>query len=98
MSLISIPLVLRANFSKIFFINAGTLIDFDFAKDNEIIDNQTGMGFTIGLGVKYDFKCGISVFANPFLRLHSLIYFVPDKLHNRLCDGGVRFGITYNLK
>jgi len=97
LSLISIPLTLRANFLKFFFANAGTLLAFDFAKKDEIIDNQTGMGFIMGLGAKYDFNFGMSLFANPFLRLNALIPFVPERYHERLFDRGLRFGITYDL-
>jgi len=97
LSFINIPINLRINFLKFFFFNTGTLIDLDFAKNNDI-DNQTGLGLILGLGAKYDFKSGISVFANPFVRCHSVISFASDKYHERLIDAGVRFGITYNLK
>ena len=98
LSLISIPLTMRANFLKFLFADAGTFIDFDFSDEDEIIDNQTGMGIIMGLGAKYDFKFGMSLFANPFMRLHSLVPFVPVKNHSRLFDGGIRFGIIYDLK
>jgi hypothetical protein len=97
LSLINIPLTLRANFSKFFFVNAGSFVDFDISNKNEIVDNQTGIGVIIGLGVKYDFKFGITLFANPFLRLHNLVLFVPKKHPDRLFDSGIRLGITYNL-
>ena len=97
LSLISIPLILRADFSKFFFANAGTFVDLDFKNKSEIFDNQTGMGIIAGLGVKYDFKSGISLFTNPFVRLHNLIPFVLEKYPDRLFDAGVRFGITYDL-
>ena len=97
LSLISIPLTLRADFLKFLFADAGTFIDFDFSSKDEIIDNQTGMGIVVGLGAKYDFKFGISLFVNPFARLHSLVPFAPEKYHNRLFDKGFRFGMTYDL-
>ena len=97
LSLINIPLTLRANFSKFFFVNAGTFVDIDIRNKSEIIDNQTGMGIIAGLGVKYDFKFGITLFANPFVRLHNLILFVPEKHPDRLFDSGIRLGLTYNL-
>ena len=97
LSLISIPLTLRANFFKYLFADAGTFIDFDFSDKYEIINNQTGMGVRIGLGAKYDFKFGMSLFANPFVRLHCLVPFMPEKLHNKLFDRGIRFGISYDL-
>jgi len=101
--LINIPLTLRINFLKFFYFNTGIFIDIDFSKGNEVADNQTGLGFMLlGLGAKYDFKSGVSLFANPFVRWHSVIHFVPNSYPgttlNRLGDIGVRFGITYNLK
>ena len=96
--LLNVPLKLRANFLKFLFADAGTFIDFDFRSKEEIIDNQTGMGIAIGLGAKYDFKFGMSLFANPFVRLHSLAPFASKKNYpNRLFDGGIRFGITYDF-
>ena len=97
LSLIGIPLTLRANFWRFFFANAGTFVDLDFSSKDEIINNQTGMGFVMGLGVNYDFEFGMSLFANPFLRLHSVIPFAQKKHYKRLFDCGVRFGITYDL-
>jgi len=98
LSLVGIPLTLRANFCKFFFANAGTLIDLDFSRKDDIIGNQTGIGFVLGLGVNYDFKFGMSLFANPFLRLHSMIPFAPTgTYHDRLFDCGLRFGLTYDL-
>jgi len=95
--LINIPLSLRINFLKFFFFNTGIFIDIDFAKNNDI-ENQTGLGLMLlGLGAKYDFKSGVSLFANPFVRWHSVISF-QGLYHERLVDAGVRFGITYNLK
>jgi hypothetical protein len=98
LSLINIPLTLRVEFLKFFFVNAGTFFDFDISNKSEIIDNQTGMGIITGLGMKYDFKMGISLYANPFLRWHNLIPFVPEKYPDRLLDSGIRIGITYDLR
>lgn len=94
-SLLNIPLTLRANFLKYFFINGGLMLDFD-AGDSKPIDNQTGIGGLLGVAAKYDFDFGATVFINPYLKAHSLIPFSPENYHQRLMESGFRFGITYD--
>lgn len=96
-SLLNIPLTLRANFSKYFFINGGLMLDFD-AGNSKPIDSQTGIGGLLGIAAKYDFDCGATVFINPYLKGHSLIPFSPENHHQRLMETGFRFGITFDLK
>lgn len=96
-SLINIPVTVRANFLKYFFINGGLIVDFDASKSSPI-DNQTGIGALCGVSVKYDFKNGISAFVNPYTKIHSLIPFVDTKYHQRIWENGIRVGITYDLK
>ena len=97
-SLINIPLTLRVNFLRYCFINGGILFDMDVG--NLPVDSQTGIGAILGLGLKYDFKSGISVFANPYLKAHSLIPFSSWEHHQRLMEDGnsFRFGVIYRLK
>ncbi|MGB4205814.1 MAG: hypothetical protein WBJ84_09390 [Bacteroidales bacterium] len=96
-SLLNIPLTLRANFLKYFFVNGGLFTDIDVSTSSPI-DNQTGIGALLGVSVKYDFKNGISVFGNPYTKLHSLIPFTDTKYHQRIAETGVRIGITYEMK
>lgn len=95
-SLIDIPLVLKANFLRYFFINAGPLIDIDGSADMHV-DSQTGIGLVAGIGLKYDFASGISVFVNPYQKIHSLIAFSGGNYHEHVFDEGIRVGIIYNL-
>ena len=95
-SLVNIPVTLRANFLKYFFINGGLILGIDGS--NSPIDNQTGIGGLLGLSVKYDFNNGISVFVNPYTKIHSLIPFVDTDYHQRIWENGIRIGITYDLK
>ncbi len=96
-SLVNIPVSLRVNFWKYFFVNGGLILDIDPTVASPI-DNQTGIGACLGLGGKYDFACGLSVFANPYLKAHSLLPFMPDVYHQRVVETGLRFGVTYSLK
>ena len=95
-SLINIPVTLRANFLKYFFVNGGLFFDVD-ASLNSPIDNQTGIGALFGLALKYDFKSGISAFVNPYTKVHSLIPFMPDNYQQRIWENGIRFGLTFDL-
>jgi hypothetical protein len=95
-SLINVPVTLRANFLKYFFINGGLMLDVDPSLSSPI-DNQTGIGVLLGVSVKYDFDSGISVFVNPYSKIHSLIPFADIKYHQRILENGIRIGLTYDL-
>jgi hypothetical protein len=92
--LLDIPATLRANFLKYFFVNGGVLIDIDVS-DNMYIGNQTGIGGIVGLGVNYDFDCGLSVFLNPYIKAHSWID-VGER--QKILEKGFRLGIVYDLR
>ena len=62
------------------------------------IDGQTGIGSMLGLRIKYDFKSGLSVFVNPYYKMHSLVPFSSGDNHQRLMESGFRFGLMYQLK
>lgn len=96
LSLIGIPLTFRANFLKYAFVNGGLQVDIDTSSGHNI-DNQTGLGAMLGAGIKYDFKNGFSVFMNPYIRMHALVPFAPENLHLRICESGVRIGVSANL-
>ena len=95
LSMLTAPVTVRANFLKYFFVNAGVLLDIDVSS-NSIINSQTGLGSLLGLGVKYDFKNGISVFVNPYAKIHSFpLSFNRNQQH--FMESAVRFGIAYKL-
>lgn len=96
-SLIDIPVTLRVNFLKYCFINGGILLDID-SETSSPIDTQTGIGSVLGLGIKYDFKSGFTVFANPYYKMHSLVPFSSGDNHQKLMESGFRFGLMYTLK
>jgi hypothetical protein len=96
-SLINIPVTLRVNFLKYCFVNGGLLFDMD-ASTSSPIDSQTGIGSVMGLGIKYDFKSGLSVFVNPYYKMHSLVPFSSADNHQRIIESGFRFGLMYQLK
>jgi hypothetical protein len=97
LSLIDIPVALRVNFLKYCFLNGGILLDID-AGTSSPIDSQTGIGSVLGLGIKYDFKSGVTVFANPYYKMHSWLAFSSGDNHQKLMESGFRFGLMYTLK
>ena len=61
------------------------------------ISNQTGLGILAGLAGKYDFASGISLFINPYLKMHSLLPMSTGNYHQRVLESGFRAGVTYDL-
>lgn len=95
LSMLSGPVTVRANFLKYFFVNAGLLLDIDVSS-NSIINSQSGLGSLLGLGLKYDFKNGISVFVNPYSKIH-LFPLTFERNQQHFLESAVRFGIAYKL-
>lgn len=95
-SLVNIPLTVKANFLKLFFVNGGVFLDIDVSK-NSAIDSQTGLGTMLGIGMQYEFGNGVNVFVNPYTKVHALVPFVHESYHQRLLETGVRFGVMFVL-
>lgn len=101
LSLITIPLSLRANFLRYFFFNGGMMLGLDASAGNlagSPVDSQTGIGALLGIGVRYDFRSGAAVFFNPYTRFHSLLPFSAGNYHQRAVENGFRFGIAWDLE
>jgi len=96
-SVIDIPVALRVNFLKYCFINGGLLFAFDPGISNPV-DSQTGIGSIVGLGIKYEFNSGYSVFVNPYFKGYSLLPFSGGENHQKLWENGFRFGVMFKLK
>ena len=95
-NIVSVPVLVRANFWKYFFINAGALVDIDLT-DSQYLDKQNGLGLKLGFGFRYRFEPGFGIFFNPTLVSHSLIPFSGDQYHERLFESGIRLGLSYAL-
>lgn len=97
-TIIDIPVTVRWNFLKYFFLNGGLLLGIDTGKENHL-DSQTGIGATIGIGAKYDLKyTPVGLFVNPYYKIHSLLPFSMEKYHQRTDESGFRFGAVYYLR
>lgn len=95
-SVLTIPLTLRASFLKYLFVNGGLMVNIDGG--SMPIDGQTGLGSLLGVGLKYDFKSGIGLFANPYAKIYSLVPFEHKDNRQRILESGFRFGVVYKLR
>ena len=93
-----IPVTVKMNFLKYFFVNGGCLVDLDINASSRSLDNQSGLGAVLGVGARYDFNFGGTIFANPYINCHSLLHFQLDKYHERLAEIGIRFGFLFSLE
>jgi hypothetical protein len=95
-SLINIPLTLRVNFLKFFFVNGGAFLGLHASLESPI-EPQNGLGAMLGLGMKYDFDFGGSIFINPYGKIHTLVHFSLNDYPQRVLESGFRIGIAYSL-
>jgi len=99
-TLYSIPINL-AIASRYFFITNGITIDFE-ENNSGALSNQSGIGFNLGLGGKYDFNSRISISLGLYGQVHGITPFKPDKspyANPRGCLIGyeIRTGLRYQL-
>jgi hypothetical protein len=94
--LLTLPIGARLLVFKGVFLNSGFLFDVDLSK-TKVVDSQTGIGTVLGLGVQFNLRKGVSVFANPYFKAHGLIPFSKDNYPQRLIESGVRIGLGLNL-
>ena len=95
-SLINIPATIHINFLRYFFLNSGLFLGFGGSNPGEI-NRQNGIGINIGLGLKYEFRGGFSLFVNPYTKVHSLIPLTSIGGRGRLIESGFRFGFLARL-
>jgi hypothetical protein len=94
--MLSVPVYVNFTFFKYLFADVGLTADFETSHQSDaIVSDQSGIGFGMGIGGKYNFN-KITVFINPFFQLHTVVAF-----HNEgggsLVDQGVKIGIGYNF-
>ncbi|MBS3806523.1 MAG: hypothetical protein KGY60_03390 [Bacteroidales bacterium] len=55
MDSLTVPVAVRVNFLKYFFVSAGGMVNLDVGGSGGAV-TQTGLGACASLGVKYDFE------------------------------------------
>ncbi len=96
LSLLQVPILGRFYLSENLFANSGLLLDFDM-NSTSAISSQTGMGLMGGIGAIYEFNSGFSIYANPYIKAHSLLRFNSSKPKNSLLEYGIRLGVAYRF-
>jgi hypothetical protein len=95
--ILSLPITFRLDFLRYFFLTSGGT--FDFQLKNTALGNQSGIGATSGIGVKYDFKKKpVTIFLQPYYRFHNIIPFFHAGANDHLLAGGVRAGLSWRLR
>ncbi len=95
--LISIPIRLNVPFWKYFFCNAGFTFDKDFNRDKLYpMEDQTGLGFELGFGLKIDIK-QFRFIISPMYSNHSLVAFNQDEMKISLHELSMKLGIGYHF-
>ncbi len=95
--IINIPVFVKYTFFRYFFINAGTMLDFEINRDKyQNTDDQSGIGFGGGIGGQYTFH-NFTLSINPFLKYHAVIPFHKEQHQQHLTETGFKFGIGYNF-
>ena len=105
--MLNFPLGIRYNWCKNIFLNTGLLADIDLSNkspmdvdgnDNDAV-YQNGIGAYIGAGYTFDLKNGFSMFVNPYLKAHKIVYPFDKEWNSlRIFDYGIKVGVTYDLK
>ena len=94
LKIISIPIYANYTFGNYFFVNAGPILDFQNSQKS--FDSQSGIGYSIGVGGKYDLD-RFSIFVNPNFKRHSLIPFEKENNHQKLTEFGIQVGLGYSF-
>jgi len=79
------------------FVNGGFLLDIDMSKkDYAPIDNQSGIGLSLGVGGKFSYK-DFEVTINPFINTHAILPFTSED-QQHIWEAGIKFGLGYFFK
>lgn len=92
---IYIPVVLKMDFGKHFFLNTGFLADIDVTKDS-YITSQSGMGATVGAGAEFIITNSFSIQFNPYINFHGLLLTQSDDYPERVLESAVKINFVVN--
>lgn len=90
--LFSIPIYANYTFLNYLFVNGGPILDFQSTENS--FNKQSGIGYSIGFGGKYNFS-HFQLFVNPNFKKHALIPFEKVNYPLRLTEFGIQFGVGY---
>jgi hypothetical protein len=91
--LIYIPLLLKVDLSKYFFVNGGLLGDIDIT-NSEYITSQSGLGASFGIGTEFSITDNFSIQLNPYLNFHGLLLADKQNYPERIFDPGIKLNFV----
>ena len=94
--LLSVPVLFKYYFGKVFFINAGTQIDFETnSNKNNSINSQSGIGYSFGFGTRLKIVDNYFISINPYFKQHARIAFNHETYPKRLTEFGVKLDFSF---
>ncbi|MCY1528655.1 hypothetical protein D9M68_637690 [compost metagenome] len=95
--IISVPVKVRYEFAKLFFLNGGLYADMEVGNTQKS-RNFSGIGAGIGAGMQYYFTNKVGIAVNPQLGLRNILSFSANSQKASLLDASVALGLVYRLK
>ena len=92
---LSVPLHVQWHLGDWFFLHGGPDIDIQVNGETGI-DDQSGVGFKLGVGAQHTFGPWILSVA-PAIKNYALIAFNRERYHQRLFTGGASVGFAYRF-
>lgn len=93
--LVTLPVMVRADFLKWFFADAGTLVAVQTGSSR--VDDMSGVGATVGAGIQYRFKSDMFIRVRAYVAQYGLLHFSPEDHPQTLLNGGVTLGVGYRF-
>jgi hypothetical protein len=94
LEMISIPIYANYILWKYLFVNGGPILDFQTSENS--IDSQSGVGYSIGFGGKYNFN-NFLIYVNPNYKRHAVLPFEKENYSQKLTEFGIQFGLGYKF-
>lgn len=92
LNLLYIPVHLKYDLSRYFFVNGGLIGNLDIT-NHKVITEQSGIGAGLGLGTRFTIVPGFFAELNPYLNFHGLLLTNRDKYPERVLDAGVKLNL-----
>jgi hypothetical protein len=91
----NVPITISRYLRNNWFLNLGTITDFDVPRNAQYLGPQTGFGLSFGGGKEFQIK-NFSLDISPNFEIHSIVPFQPRETKERLAVFGIRIGLSNN--
>lgn len=96
---VTVPLQLQYNFWNCFFLNGGTVLNFnkkeEYNEETKLMDSSISskFGLIVGIGAKFDFQKDYCLVINPYFQTNDL----SSGRHVNFYNLGVKIGLGYKF-